>query len=55
MPAAFDGPGYGLDHNRLGEYVAAVRAAAAAAPGIRVLAGIEVDYVPGTEDEIAHS
>ncbi len=52
VPTAFDEPGYGLDHGRLGEYVAAVRAAAAAAPGIRVLLGLEIDFIPGTGDEI---
>jgi histidinol-phosphatase (PHP family) len=42
-----------IRHERLDEYVGAVRDAAERYPEITVLLGIEVDYLPGTEDEIA--
>jgi histidinol-phosphatase (PHP family) len=35
-----------------GQYVAAVRSAAARYPGIRLLCGVEADYVPGAAEEI---
>jgi len=53
VPAAYDEPGYGIDHRRLPEYERAVRAAAEAVPGVRVLLGLEIDFMPGTEAEIA--
>ncbi len=40
-----------LDAERLPAYFAAVHDAARLHPSIKVLAGIEVDYVPGHEDE----
>jgi histidinol-phosphatase (PHP family) len=53
VPAAYDEPGYGVEHGRLSEYARAVREAAVAVPGVRVLLGLEIDFVPGTESEIA--
>lgn len=53
-PSAVGGDGdWSLDRERLDEYVAAVRAAATRFPQIEVLLGVEVDYVPGAEDELA--
>jgi histidinol-phosphatase (PHP family) len=45
--------GYGVERDRLGDYVAAVRDAARRCPEIRVLLALEADYVPGAEDELA--
>ncbi len=50
-PARFADEGCGPDQGRLDEYVAAVRAIAAAYPQLRVLAGIEADYLPEAADE----
>jgi histidinol-phosphatase (PHP family) len=47
------GGDWSLGHDCLHEYVGAVRAAAARYPGITVLLGVEADYVPGAEDELA--
>ena len=47
------GEEYAADHERLGEYVSAVREAAARHPGLRVLCGVEVDFIPGRERELA--
>jgi histidinol-phosphatase (PHP family) len=44
---------WSIGHERLDEYVAAVREAAARHPEITVLLGVEADYVPGAEDELA--
>jgi histidinol-phosphatase (PHP family) len=44
---------WSIVHERLDEYVGAVRDAAARNPGITVLLGVEADYVPGAEDELA--
>jgi histidinol-phosphatase (PHP family) len=44
---------WSISHERLDEYVRVVRAAAARYPEITVLLGVEVDYVPGTELELA--
>ena len=44
---------WSIGHERLGEYVDAVRDAAARYPEITVLLGVEADYVPGAEDELA--
>jgi histidinol-phosphatase (PHP family) len=44
---------WSIGHERLDEYVAAVRDAAAHYPEITVLLGVEADYVPGAEDELA--
>jgi histidinol-phosphatase (PHP family) len=44
---------WSIRHERLDEYVAAVRAAAARYPEITVLLGVEADYVPGAEEELA--
>jgi histidinol-phosphatase (PHP family) len=52
VPEAYDEPGYGVDHARLGDYVRAVRAAGEEAAGLRVLVGLEIDFIPGTEEEI---
>jgi len=46
IPAAVD-DGIGIPHARLGEYVEAVRRAAAGETAVRVLTAVEVDYVPG--------
>jgi histidinol-phosphatase (PHP family) len=43
--------GYGVPYERLDDYVDTIRAAAARRPGLRVLAAMEVDYVPGFVDE----
>ena len=53
-PSVLDAEGaWSIGHERLGEYVGAVRDAAARYPEITVLLGVEADYVPGTEDELA--
>lgn len=53
-PAVLGAKGdWSLARECMDEYVAAVRAAAARFPGITVLLGVEADYVPGTEDELA--
>lgn len=44
---------WSIARDRVDEYVGAVRAAAARYPEITVLLGVEADYVPGTEDELA--
>jgi len=51
VPPALD-DGFGIPPQRLGEYVTAVRSAAAGA-GIRVLLGLEADYSPETAAETA--
>jgi histidinol-phosphatase (PHP family) len=55
VPAALDDAGYGIGADRLGEYVERARAAAARAEahGLRVLVGVEVDYAPEHELEMA--
>jgi histidinol-phosphatase (PHP family) len=45
--------GYGVERDRLGDYVAAVRDAARRYPGIEVLLALEADYVPEAEGELA--
>ncbi len=50
-PARYADDGCGPDPRRLDDYVAAARAAAAAHPQLRVLAGIEADYLPEAADE----
>jgi histidinol-phosphatase (PHP family) len=52
VPRAVDEEGYGLPGQDVARYASAVRRAAAAARSVRVLMGIEVDYVPGTEAEM---
>jgi histidinol-phosphatase (PHP family) len=52
VPRAVDEEGYGLPGQDVARYAGAVRRAAARADGVRVLLGIEVDYVPGTEAEM---
>ncbi len=53
-PAVLQADGdWSLARECMDEYVAAVRAAAARFPGITVLLGVEADYVPGAEDELA--
>jgi histidinol-phosphatase (PHP family) len=53
-PSAVGGEGeWSLAHECLDEYVDAVRQAAARYSGITVLLGVEADYVPGAEDELA--
>ncbi len=47
----FGDEGYGIPHQDVAGYARAVRRAAARA-GVRVLLGIEVDYVPGAEAEL---
>jgi len=44
---------WSIGHDCLHEYVGAVRDAAARYPEITVLLGVEADYVPGAEDELA--
>jgi histidinol-phosphatase (PHP family) len=44
---------YGIDQTRLDEYVAAVRGTAARYPELRLLCGVEADYVPEGVDEVA--
>jgi histidinol-phosphatase (PHP family) len=43
----------GLPYERLDDYVDTVRAAAGRRPGLRVLAALETDYIPGHVDEVA--
>jgi histidinol-phosphatase (PHP family) len=43
---------YGVAHERLDEYVAAVREAADRHPGLRVLCGVEADFAPPGADEM---
>ena len=50
-PARFADEGCGPDQGRLDRYVEAARAIAAAHPQLRVLAGIEADYLPEAADE----
>lgn len=53
-PAVLGAEGdWSIRHDCLDEYVGAVRDAAARYPGITVLLGVEADYVPGAEDELA--
>ena len=53
-PAALGGQGdWSIRHTCLDDYVGAVRDAAARYPEITVLLGVEADYVPGAEDELA--
>jgi len=53
-PSVLDAEGaWSIGHERLGEYVGAVRDAAARYPEITVLLGVEADYVPGAEAELA--
>lgn len=54
VPVSLD-DGFGVPHERLSEYVEQVRLAArraAESGGPRVLLGLEVDYAPGTLDEV---
>ena len=44
---------YGLAHERLDEYIAAVRGAAARHPELRVLCGVEADFAPEGVTEMA--
>ena len=44
---------YGMERSGLDDYVAAVRETAAAFPELRVLLGIETDYLPEAADEMA--
>ena len=55
VPEALDFPGYGIGAARLDEYFVRARDAAARARehGLRVLVGVEVDYMPDAEDELA--
>ncbi len=46
------GGSYGTEQGGLDDYVAAVRETAAAFPELRVLLGIEADYLPEAADEI---
>ncbi len=50
-PAGGPDQGGGLDRRHLDDYVMAVRAVAAAYPELRVLAGVEVDYLPEAAEE----
>jgi histidinol-phosphatase (PHP family) len=50
-PARFADGGCGPDRGRLDEYVEAARAIAVAYPELRVLVGIEADYLPEAADE----
>jgi histidinol-phosphatase (PHP family) len=51
-PAFFAEGGYGIDRNRLDDYVAAVTTVAQDYPELRVLLGGEADYLPEAADEI---
>jgi histidinol-phosphatase (PHP family) len=44
---------YGVEHERLGEYVASVREAAARHPDLQVLCGVEADFAPEGVGEMA--
>jgi histidinol-phosphatase (PHP family) len=44
---------YGVAHERLGEYVASVREAAARYPELRLLCGVEADFAPEGVGEMA--
>ncbi len=52
VPASFDYLGYGIARGALDDYVERVRAAATLDPRVRVLLGVEVDFVPGATAEI---
>jgi len=52
VPRAYDEDGYGLPGQDVASYAREVRGAADRADGVRVLVGIEVDLVPGTEAEM---
>jgi histidinol-phosphatase (PHP family) len=52
VPRAYDEEGYGLPDQDVTRYAAEVRRAAARSDGPRVLLGVEMDYVPGTEAEL---
>ncbi|HMK92255.1 MAG TPA: PHP domain-containing protein, partial [Thermoleophilia bacterium] len=52
VPRSLDLDGYGVPHDRIDDYLRAVRAAGRRAPGgLRVLVGAEVDYAPDTVAE----
>lgn len=53
VPSGYDYAGYGIPRARLDEYVAGVREVAARSSTPRVLLGLEVDYTPDSEDEMA--
>ena len=53
VPSGYDYAGYGIPRARLDEYVARVREAATGSSTPRVLLGLEVDYTPDSEDEMA--
>jgi histidinol-phosphatase (PHP family) len=46
---------YGVGRDALDAYVTAVQEAARRYPEIKVLLGVEADYIPGTEDELAET
>jgi len=48
----FGDEGYGIPGQDVAGYARAVRRAAACAGGVRVLLGVEVDFVPGAEAEL---
>jgi histidinol-phosphatase (PHP family) len=52
VPRVYDDAGYGLPGQDVARYARAVRRAADAADGVRVLLGVEVDYIPGAEAEL---
>jgi histidinol-phosphatase (PHP family) len=52
VPREWDADGYGLAGQDVASYARLVRAAAGASAGPRVLLGVEVDFIPGTEAEM---
>jgi len=52
VPRAYDEAGYGLPDQDVARYARDVRRAAGGASGVRVLVGVEIDYIPGTETEV---
>lgn len=55
VPPSYDHEGYGIGLDRLDDYVAAVLGVRRRYPEMAVLLGVEVDYIPSTEDEMAEA
>ena len=53
LPPEKELPGYAMELEELPEYVAAVRELGASAREVQIRLGIEADYVPGLEQELA--
>ena len=52
VPRAYDAAGYGLPAQDVAGYARDVRRAADSASGVRVLLGLEIDFIPGAEAEL---